>query len=239
MKVLGVIPARYDSSRFLGKPLALISRKPMIQWVYERAMKSDLIDRLIVATDDERILKRVIKFGGRVVMTSKSHKCGTERVAEVSKKFPSDLVVNIQGDEPLVNGRDLDSAIDVFNNSSYENSIAISTLGTRIRENEFENPNVVKVWVDEVGLARKFSRRILKGYNGWQLFKHVGIYVYSRDFLMQLISMKPTEGERREKLEQLRVLENGYMIKVVKTKGDWISVDVPSDVKKVEKILGK
>jgi len=249
MKITAIIPARYGSTRFEGKPLADILGKPMIQWVYEGARQSKLIDEVIVATDDLRIFEAVQGFGGNVVMTSPEHPTGTDRVAEVAQKLRSEILVNVQGDEPLIKGSIIDKAIRPL---LRDETLQMSSLMTRIKDiKDWLNPHQVKVVVDGKGFALYFSRspipfprdftidQILTNPDmrgkllSKKLFKTIGLYVYRRSFLLKLARMKPTPLENLEKLEQLRVLENGYKIKVIPVDYEPIGVDVPSDIPKV------
>jgi 3-deoxy-manno-octulosonate cytidylyltransferase (CMP-KDO synthetase) len=249
MKITAIIPARYGSKRFEGKPLADILGKPMIQWVYEGACQSKLIGEVMVATDDLRILEAVQGFGGKAVMTSPDHSTGTDRVAEVARKLRSEIIVNVQGDEPLIKGFVIDKAIRPL---LKEEGLDMSTLMTRIEDvKDWLNPNQGKVVVDRNGFALYFSRspipfprdlnmeQILhgpaekKGIFSKRVFKTIGLYVYRRAFLLRLAKMKPTPLEKIEKLEQLRVLENGFKIKVVPVEYEPIGVDVPADLQRV------
>lgn len=253
MKIAAIIPARYGSTRFEGKPLADILGKPMIQWVYEGVCQSKLIKEIIVATDDQRILEAVNKFGGKAVLTSPDHPTGTDRVAEVARKLRSEIIVNVQGDEPLIKGFIIDKAIRPLLNDERLN---MSTLMTRIEDvKDWLNPHIVKVVLDEQGFALYFSRspipfprdlnmeQILrspsdkKGIFSKKVFKSIGLYVYRRSFLLQMAKMKSTPLEKIEKLEQLRALENGYKIKVVPVDYDPIGVDIPADLPKVIALL--
>jgi len=249
MKISAVIPARYGSTRFEGKPLADILGKPMIQYVYEGVCQSKLIDEVIVATDDQRILEAVRNFGGRAVMTSPDHSTGTDRVAEVAQKLRSEIIVNVQGDEPLIKGKIIDKAIRPL---LKEDSLSMSTLMTRIEEvKDWLNPHIVKVVADQKGFALYFSRspipfprdlhieRLESNPFGTKrplpkrVFKHIGVYVYRREFLLRYSKMKPTPLEKLEKLEQLRALENGYRIKLTAVNYKPLSVDIPEDIQKV------
>lgn len=236
MKIIGVIPARYDSTRFPGKPLADINGKPMIQHVWENSSKSKLINELYVATDDKRIFDAVNAFWGNAVMTSKKHKSGSDRIGEVVKNKNCDIVVNIQGDEPFINPANIDKAIMPL---VKDKNINVSTLCTKIKnKDEINNPNVVKVVTDKKGFALYFSRYAIP-YNrddvkGVSYYKHIGLYVYRKDYLMKFVKMKPSKLELTEKLEQLRILENGGRIKVVITNIDSITVDTVSDLKKIK-----
>jgi len=252
MKAVAIIPARFGSTRFEGKPLADILGKPMIQHVYEGVCQSRSIDEVIVATDDRRILEAVQQFGGRAVITSPEHFTGTDRVAEVARKLRSEIVVNVQGDEPLIKGSIIDKAIRPL---LRDDTLDMSTLMTRIEEvKDWLNPHIVKVVVDKKGFALYFSRspipfprglnveKLLSGPSGQSLLpkrvsKHIGVYVYRRKFLLGLSRMKPTPLEKLEKLEQLRALENGFRIKVVAVNYEPICVDTPEDLQKVVAIL--
>ena len=245
MKITAIIPARYASTRFEGKALADIKGKPMVRHVYERTARAQLVSEVIVATDDERIAAAVRAFGGRVVMTSRDHETGTDRLAEVAAGLDSEIVVNVQGDEPLIEPAMIDEAIRPL---VEDPTIVMGTLKCRIRNlHDFLSPNVVKVVTDRNGFALYFSRSPLpnfrdkwndlkdEAFNSGKLLchKHVGLYVYRRDFLLQYARMAPTSLELSEKLEQLRVLENGYRIKVVETAYESIGVDTPGDLEKV------
>lgn len=239
MKIIGVIPARYASTRFPGKALANISGKPMIQHVYESASKSKLLNRIIVATDDKRIFNAVKNFWGEVVMTSGKHKSGTDRIGEVAKSTNignAGIIVNIQGDEPLIDYRNIDKAIEPL---IRDKKINVSTLCCKITDIKVINdPNTVKVVFDKDKFAVSFSRSI-KPFNKTKYkanyYKHIGLYVYRKDYLLKFIKLKPAKSELAEKLEQLRILENGEKIKVVVTKIDSHSVDTKEDLKKLNK----
>ncbi|MBI5787800.1 MAG: 3-deoxy-manno-octulosonate cytidylyltransferase [Candidatus Schekmanbacteria bacterium] len=244
MKAVAIIPARYASSRFPGKPLAIIAGRPMIQWVYERTQKAGLLDETIVATDDERILKAVQDFGGKAVMTSPAYRNGSERIAEVAAGLDAQVIVNVQGDEPAIEPAMIDQAIAPL---LKDKNIPVSTLKTPI-ENAAEliSPHVVKVVTDNQGYALYFSRSpIPYQRERWKdqiapagnHYKHIGLYAYRRDFLLQFCRMQPTLLEQAEELEQLRVLENGYKIKVIETRYKSLGVDTPEDIIKVEYIL--
>src|SRR3989304_3104369 len=247
MNVIAIIPARYGSTRLDGKPLLDIAGKPMVQWVYERAKKAKLIRDVMVATDDKRVMSAVERFGGKAVMTSSSHRSGTDRIAEAAGSLNADVIVNVQGDEPLIEPEMIDEAIKPL---LAESSLLISTLKTRItNEEELKDPNVVKVVTDREGFAIYFSRLPIP-YVREQMqearskmqeqdthYKHIGLYVYRKDFLLKFAKMKPTPLEDAEKLEQLRVLENGYKIKVVQTKYNSIGVDTKEDLERVRTIV--
>lgn len=241
MKVVAVIPARYGSTRFPGKALAAIAGKPMVQHVFERARGAQRVSRVVIATDDERILQAVAGFGGEAMMTRGDHRSGTERVAEVAAHMEAEVYVNVQGDEPLVEP----AAIDALVAAMDEESVSVATLCTPITEpGDIMDPNVVKVVTDFEGNALYFSRapvpwvRDEKQAVGMQHRKHLGLYAYRRAALLEFPTLPPGELEKLEQLEQLRLLENGYKIRVVETEFDSIGVDVPADAARVEQILG-
>ena len=246
MKITAVIPARYASTRFPGKALAEIGGKPMIQHVYERTAQAKLVSRTIVATDDSRIYDAVHQIGGEAIMTSASHETGTDRLAEVAASLDSDIIVNVQGDEPLICPDMIDQAIQPF---LEESALQMGTLKTRIKSlHDFLSPNVVKVVTDNLCNALYFSRSPLPFFRDkWKdlkdesfccgklrCYKHVGLYVYRRDFLLRFASMPPTFLEISEKLEQLRALENGVRIRVVETEFESLGVDTPDDLAKAQ-----
>jgi 3-deoxy-manno-octulosonate cytidylyltransferase (CMP-KDO synthetase) len=246
MRVIGVIPARYQSSRFPGKPLTPILGKPMIQYVYERSSEARRVDEVWVATDDQRICEAVESFGAKVMLTSPAHESGTERVAEAARKIPADpadIVINIQGDEPLIRPE----AIDLLAGAMAEDrKIPMATLKRRIsRKQDIDNPNCVKVVTSREGFALYFSRSPIPfdrdGHNGHEspffVYQHIGIYAYRTDFLLQIPALPPSILEQTERLEQLRILENGYRIKVVETDYESYGVDTPEDVLRIESML--
>ena len=240
MKFLGVIPSRYASTRLEGKPLKDICGHTMIEWVYKRTKMSNL-DEVVVATDDERIFKEVEKFGGKAILTRKDHENGTSRIAEVCEKITDyDVIVNVQGDEPLIEPDMINSIIDSFKE---DDSIAMSTLKYKIDTmEEIENPNYVKVITDKKGYALYFSRSVIPFPRKMDLknyYKHVGIYGYKRDFVIDYAKMEPTPLERSESLEQLRALENGYKIKVMETPYKIIGVDTQEELEKVREYVIK
>jgi len=241
VKIIGIIPARYKSTRLEGKPLADIDGKPMIQHVYERASKSKKLDDLLVATDDQRIIDAVNKFGGKAVLTSEKHPSGSDRVAEVAKKLDADIVVNIQGDEPFINPEMIDEVVEPFENKS----LLMATLMHEVLdESDFENPNVVKVVVNREGFALYFSRSLIpypRNRIDFHVYEHIGLYSYRKDFLLKLTKLPPTPLERIESLEQLRALENGYKIKVILTRKEYIplSIDTEEDLKKAREYIKK
>ncbi len=240
MKIAAIIPARYDSTRFPGKPLAEIDGKPMIEHVYARVKKAKNVDKVLVATDDNRIKKAVKDFGGNVEMTSSKHKSGTDRVAEVARELEVDIIVNVQGDEPLIEPVMIDQAIKPFQN---DKNIVMSTLKKKIDNlNEINNPNVVKVITDRNNYALYFSRSTIPYKRedsnfDVEYYKHIGLYVYKKDFLLKYSEMETTFLEKTESLEQLRVLENGYKIKVVETAFDTVGVDTPEDFEYVKELI--
>ncbi|BAT72010.1 3-deoxy-manno-octulosonate cytidylyltransferase [Thermosulfidibacter takaii ABI70S6] len=231
-----VIPARYGSTRFPGKPLAKICGKPLIQWVYERASQSTLADDVYVATDDERIVECVEGFGGKAILTPECP-TGSDRVAFVAESIGKswEFIVNVQGDEPLI----VPEIIDSVFRGLQEDPSAIVTMKKRIQSDEdYKNPNVVKVVTGLSGYALYFSRSPIPYFrNTGEAYKHIGIYGYSRDILLKFVKLPQGKLEITEGLEQLRALENGIPIKVLETDYEAIGVDVPEDIKKVEKIL--
>jgi 3-deoxy-manno-octulosonate cytidylyltransferase (CMP-KDO synthetase) len=238
IKAIGIIPARYDSTRLPGKPLMEIGTKPMIQWVYERSSKADRISEIFVATDDERILQTVRSFGGKAIMTPKNLSSGTDRAAFLARNFDAQIIVNIQGDEPFINPNDVDKVTGLL--MSTEN-YCMGTLVKRIfNPDELSNPNTVKVVINQQREALYFSRspipfsRENKLFSDWieghTYFKHIGIYSYRREFLLQYTGWKQTPLENMEKLEQLRVLEMGHRIHVAETDSDSICVDTTEDL---------
>ncbi len=242
MTVEAFIPARYASTRLHGKPLADIGGKPMIEWVCERATNASLVEAVTVATDDERIFKVVTAFGGRAVMTSDRHRSGTDRIAEAAAKSAADIIVNVQGDEPLIEPDMIDAAIRPM---LEDPDLLMCTLKTPIEvEEEYLSPHSVKVVTDSSGYALYFSRSPIPNHKAFgdayatvEPFKHIGLYVYRRDFLLKLASLSQTPLERIEKLEQLRALENGYRIRVVETPFSPISVDTEEDLLKVRHLV--
>ncbi len=242
MKVIAIIPSRYGSSRFPGKPLAMIAGKPMIQWVYENVSRAEFLDEVYVATDDERIFDCVTAFGGRALMTASTHTCGTDRLAEcaeILKLEDEDIVLNIQGDEPLINPQ---MVKDLYSNFE-DSEVYMGTLKKLIEEEEeLDNPNVVKVINDINDYAIYFSRYCLPYERDGKKathYKHVGAYGYKTWFLKKYSKMAKTPLEISESLEQLRVLENGMKIKIKETKYQTIGVDTPEQIELVEKELEK
>jgi len=243
VKIFGIIPARYGSSRFPGKPLALIAGKTLIQHVVEQCQKAVLLREVIVATDDTRIFEVAQGFC-RAEMTGPDYPSGTDRIAEVAQHCRCDAIINIQGDEPLIDPRVIDAVAGALANEE------MSTAATVIEnETEWGNPNVVKVVVNAAGRALYFSRRTIPyvrdastsaaSMAAFPFLKHLGIYGYRRQTLLRLVKLPVSPLEEAEKLEQLRALENGISIAVVKVNYDSVGVDVPADVKRVELMLKK
>ena len=244
MKVLGIIPARYESSRFPGKPLIDLKGKTMVRRVYERASECSLISKVVVATDDQRIFDEVKSFGGEVMMTADTHRNGTERCGEVVNALKEfEVVINIQGDEPLIHPKQLERIISVFD----QNEVKIATIARKIDNIEaIRNPNRVKVAMDKNQDALYFSRSPIphvaqKPHEDWlvstSFYKHIGLYAWRRETLNELLKLSPTELEKSESLEQLRWLENGYKIRCIISDLDTPNIDVPEDVKKVLDLL--
>lgn len=237
MEIVAIIPARYGSTRFPGKALAELMGRPMIEHVYKQVRKVEEIDRVIVATDDKRIYRAIEKCGGEAFLTSSEHQSGTDRISAVARKMECDLVINVQGDEPLV---DPGMIKEAFSPLLGNNEYVMSTLKKQIvDETEINDPNVVKVVADKEDNALYFSRSPIpyprqKGFN---YYKHIGLYVYRRNFLLKYSQLEQTSLEKSESLEQLRALENGYQIKVIETKYNSIGVDTPADLARVEKIM--
>ena len=240
-KVVVVIPARYASTRLPGKPLVSLAGKPMIQRVYEQAKLATRANRVVVATDDERIVKAVEGFGGEARMTRSDHRTGTERVAEVAAHEEGDVFVNVQGDEPLLDPAAVDTAVASL---LEEPAAAIGTVATAIKiPGDIMDPNVVKIVLDFDGNALYFSRAPIPWVRDTaskiqvRHLKHLGLYVFQRDALLEYPTLPQGELERIEQLEQLRWLENGWKIRVAEVEHDAVSVDVPEDVARVEKLL--
>ncbi len=240
MKIAGIIPARYGSTRLEGKPLKDICGKPMIQYVYQAAQQAQLLGRVIVATDDERIFQAVHAFGGEAQITSASHSTGTDRIAEVARNIDADILVNIQGDEPLLDARMIDEAICPLLDDP---TLKAATLCRPIHsEEDLYSPHVVKAVFDLNGNALYFSRSLIpypRKVEGHRAYEHIGIYVYRKDFLMHYVTLPQTPLEKSESLEQLRILENGVRLKVVITGYEYngLSVDTPEDLERVRAII--
>ncbi len=264
MSTVVIIPARYGSTRFPGKLLSLLSGKPVIRHVCERAMTATLADRVIVATDSDKIYQTVRSFGGDAVMTSSEHPSGTDRIAEAARRADYDIIVNVQGDEPLIRGEMIDTVISLLEDSRAD----MGTLVKKIEDpDEVLDPNVVKAVFDTQGFALYFSRAPIPFYReefdglraagcelrvkekgtlnlepgtlNLEFYKHIGIYSYRRDVLLKLTELSQSALEKAEKLEQLRALENGYKIKVGITGHETIGVDTREDMEKVERWLGE
>lgn len=242
MKVVGVIPARYKSTRLAGKPLVDILGKPMVQRVYEAALRAATLGHVVVATDDPRVYDAVARFGGNVEMTSTAHGSGTDRVAEVAARSDADIIVNIQGDEPLIDPKMIDECVAGL---EYNAGVEFSTIIKRIGEKAFHDPAVVKVVRDRLGRALYFSRSLIPyprhRPDNFEVFEHVGLYAYTRKCVLRLTQLAPTTLEQIESLEQLRALENGIPIQAVLTacQGDLVSVDTPEDLARVREILSE
>ncbi|MGE5245035.1 MAG: 3-deoxy-manno-octulosonate cytidylyltransferase [Betaproteobacteria bacterium] len=240
MQIVAVIPARFASTRLPGKPLADIDGRTMIEHVYRRASAAASVRRVIVATDDLRIVETVRRFGGEARLTRGDHVSGTDRLAEVASGLDCDVVVNVQGDEPLIDPRSIDRLVAPF---ASEPSLSMATLYRRIdNPGDLADPNVVKVVLDRAGYALYFSRAPIPHMRdprgGWPpLYKHIGLYAYRRNALLVLASLEPTPLERAEALEQLRALEHGIRIKAVETPHDSISVDTPEDLETVRRLI--
>jgi 3-deoxy-manno-octulosonate cytidylyltransferase (CMP-KDO synthetase) len=245
MKALGIIPARYGSTRFPGKPLALLAGKPMVQWVYERATQAELLNEVIVATDDERIFDAVRKFGGRVVMTRADHPSGSDRIAEVAAQSDAEIIVNIQGDEPLIEPAAIDLGVKILLNNP------AAQVGTLVRPildaADLRNPNIVKVALAQDHTALYFSRSAIPFCRGVQTdaewlqqhtyFKHIGLYIFQRYMLLQFVKWPLGVLERVESLEQLRLLEHGVKIHVAVTEYEARSVDTAEDLEVLSRHL--
>ncbi|MCE5323857.1 3-deoxy-manno-octulosonate cytidylyltransferase [bacterium] len=234
MKATVIIPARMAATRFPGKPLVDICGKPMIAWVYQRASQAESVDRVIVATCDKEIIDAVEAFGGEVVMTSDKHRSGTDRLAEVAENIDSQLIVNVQGDEPLIDPKSIDLAIEPFDK---EPDLNMSSLMVPIDSESAKDPNLVKVVVTADNYAMYFSRSPIpyerKPLVGRSVYGHVGLYAYTRQFLLKFAAMEPTPLEMAESLEQLRVLEHGYKIKMVEIADRPMGVDTQEDLERV------
>jgi len=240
MASIVIIPARYESTRFPGKPLYSLKGKPLIQHVFENAKRSTLAEDVMVATDSETIFEKVLAFGGKAVMTDQKHPSGTDRIAEVAASLKYDIIVNVQGDEPLIRPEMIDDVIALLS----DQRASIGTLVKRIEHTEeINDPNVVKAVFDREGFALYFSRAPIPSHARHpeirmpRYYKHIGMYSYRRDTLLSLAAMQPTELENTEKLEQLRALENGIRIKVKETFFETYGVDTPEDMERVEKWL--
>jgi 3-deoxy-manno-octulosonate cytidylyltransferase (CMP-KDO synthetase) len=234
-----IIPARFESSRLPGKALADIAGRPMIEHVYRRAAAARSIAAVIVATDDERIRRAVEGFGGEARLTDRGHPSGTDRLAEVAESLDADLIVNVQGDEPLIDPAMIEEALAPFASDA---TLMMGTLRRRLDDpRELADPNVTKVVVDRDGYALYFSRAPIPfqrdpgaAATAW---KHIGLYVYRREFLLAFARLSPTPLERAERLEQLRALEHGFRIKAVETSFDSVGVDTPEDLERARRLM--
>lgn len=238
MHIACIIPARYGSTRLPGKPLAMIGDKPMIQRVYEQVSKATEIEQVIVATDDQRVYDAVVAFGGQAMMTRPDHLTGTDRLAEVAATHTEiDVIINVQGDEPLIDANVIDALAREFKEDS---SLQMGTVGCPLLEEEYNEPSAVKVIVNRLGNAMYFSRSLIpypRNAFVQHPLKHVGMYGYQRQFLLNYAKMEPTPAELTESLEQLRALENGYTIRVITTDQRFIGVDTPEDLDRVNEIF--
>jgi len=243
MEVIGVIPARYSSTRFEGKVLADILGKPMIQHVWERAKQALVLDDLIIACDDERVANTAKEFGAKVALTAKGHTSGTDRICEVINPIDVRVVINIQGDEPLIHPEMIDRVARALLEDS---GISMATICKKIENaQEISDPNVVKVVIDKNNFALYFSRAVIpfharnSSVESPAYYKHIGLYGYTKDFLFTYKNLPASKLEETERLEQLRVLDEGFRIKVIETKYDTIGVDTPEDLKRAEQYLQK
>lgn len=238
MKFACVIPARYASTRLPGKPLADIAGKPMIQRVYEQVSKAKKPALVIVATDDQLVFDKVESFGGMALMTQPNHPTGTDRLAEVASHHQDiDVIINVQGDEPLIDADVIDQLADLFVEDA---DLQMATVASPLLEEEYDEPSAVKVICNKRGDAMYFSRSLIPYPRHAFInppMKHVGIYAYRRQFLLDYAKMDPTPAEETESLEQLRALENGYAIRVIKTDKRFVGVDTPEDLERVNAIF--
>jgi 3-deoxy-manno-octulosonate cytidylyltransferase (CMP-KDO synthetase) len=233
MKTIGIIPSRYGSTRFPGKPLANILGKSMIQRVYEQCKKCSKLTEVIVATDDNRIYTHVLDFGGNVMMSSKEHLSGTERCNEIAHKIEEkfDIIVNIQGDEPFIEPSQINEIIEIFEDPTTE----IATLAKKIDNIDIiEDENTPKAIVDNDGNALNFYRKESSISTEFNHYKHIGIYAYKKDVLKKICQLQESKNEKRERLEQLRWLDNNYNIKVGVTDFETFSIDTPDDMQKLK-----
>lgn len=233
--IIAVIPARYGSTRFPGKMLALLKGKPLIEWVWRRVHNAKRIDRVIVATDDEKIAQAVKEFGGEARMTSPDHPSGTDRIAEAMKDLDAEWIINVQGDEPMMESWALNEFVGALGQEE------MATLARQIGKEEAQDPNVVKVVMNFQGQAIYFSRAPIPFQReenmSIEYWHHLGIYAYRPAVLQKMVSLPPSFLERAEKLEQLRALENGIAIQVIPTTLKAVGVDTPEDLKRVEQLL--
>jgi 3-deoxy-manno-octulosonate cytidylyltransferase (CMP-KDO synthetase) len=245
MKVLGIIPARYASTRFPGKPLVDIGGKSMIQRVYEQAKKCSALSEVVVATDDERIFNHVQQFGGKAVMTADNHQSGTDRCAEVAQKHPEyNIIINIQGDEPFIDPEQIARVVSCFGDADTQLATLIKMINTTEELYNFSSPKVI---INKLSEAIYFSRAAIPHVRGEEpqrwlyhntYYKHIGIYGYRADILQQVTKLPVSSLEKAESLEQLRWIENGYRIKVAETNLETSAIDTPEDLEKLVKSLG-
>ncbi len=238
MKIGCVIPARFGSTRLPGKPLADIAGKPMIQRVYERVTEAIKPQVFIVATDDQRVYDAVQSFNGTVVMTDANHPTGTDRLTEVAQQYTDlDVIINVQGDEPMIDANLIDQLAELFED---DDTLQMATVGTPLLEEEYDEPSAVKVILNKRNDAMYFSRSLIP-YPRHDFvntpLKHIGIYAYRRQFLLDYAKMEPTAAEQTESLEQLRALENGFTIRVITTNKRFVGVDTPEDLARVNAIF--
>ena len=241
--IIAIIPARYDSSRFPGKPLALLCGKPMIQWVYERTVAADCVDEVYIATDDEKVEQCVSGFGGKPIMTSVLHKSGSDRLSEASSILglsDDSIILNIQGDEPVIRPEMINELSATVNQSD----CPMGTLCEKFSiDDDISDPNIVKVVTNMKGEALYFSRSVIPYYRDKnatrEYYRHVGVYAYRAGFLREMVSMPSSRLERAEGLEQLRVLDNGYKIMVKKTSFHSFGIDTPEQLTKLENKIKK
>ncbi len=232
-RVIAIIPARHASSRFPGKPLASLFGKPLLQWVWEGAKESKLIQKVLIATDHERIAQAAREFGAEVKMTRSDHPSGTDRVAEACSTESADWILNLQGDEPLINGSLLDQWI-----AGFQPSFGMTTVATPLsKSGDLEDPDVVKVSFDAHGRALGFRRYVPFNEAGAWNHQHVGLYAFTPEVLHQFVSLPPSPGEKEERLEQLRAMENGIAIQVLRLTFNSVGVDTPGDVPRAERAL--
>ena len=246
MRVLAIIPARYASTRFPAKPLAQLGGKPIVQRVYEQVKK--VVERVVVATDDERIFDAVVSFGGEVVMTSPDHKSGTDRCAEAYEKlgYEADIIINVQGDEPFIATEQIEALVKCFENKAIDIATLVKPFSAEGGIEALENPNSPKVVMNEQGEAIYFSRSVVPYLRGVErsewlkchtFYKHIGIYAFRAKALNEVTTLAQTPLEKAESLEQLRWLESGYKIKVGITDIETIGIDTPEDLERAEQFL--
>lgn len=235
MKAVVIIPARMGATRFPGKPLIDLCGKPMVQWVYERASKANGVSRVMVATCDQEIIDAVTGFGGEAVMTSKAHRSGTDRLAEAAADLDADVIVNVQGEEPLIDPLSIERALEPC---ALDSRVLMTSLMAPISPDLAKDPNLVKVVVTNDNYALYFSRSPIpyerKPLEGRPIYGHVGLYAYTKDFLLKFSSLEPTPLEKAESLEQLRVLEHGYRIRMVEVADRPLGVDTWGDLERVK-----